>query len=79
MTAHGPAAIALVRQAYTNAGITTAPSVSTAVTGIALDVVKGYMDRDSAIATIAYRLTEQDRRTAAKLLDLAVEALTAQE
>lgn len=78
MTAHGPEAIRLVAAAWAAAGLADPPgnSIATAnITGHALDVVKG-RDRAGAIDAIVYRW-DLTRPAAAKLLDLAVEALTA--
>jgi hypothetical protein len=76
MTAHGPEAIRLVGNTYTNAGLLIPTRLTVAITGHALDVIKGRASREGAIYGLMSR-HDLERPLAAKLLDLAVEALTA--
>lgn len=78
MTAHGPAAVAIVRAALDEAGV--GPDLPTGalydLTGQAYAVRAGWSPRDDAIDLLAatYDLA---RPFTAKALDVAVEALTA--
>lgn len=80
MTVHGPEAIRLVRAALDNAGV--GPDVPDAfirdLTGRASAVVAGIATREDAI-TILTLDHDLARPFVTKALDLAVEALTAQE
>lgn len=76
MTAHGPEARRLVGNAYTDAGLIVPTRLTTAITGQALEVIQGRASREGAIYGLMAR-HDLDRPLAAKLLDLAVEALTA--
>lgn len=75
-TAHGPEAMRLVDEALAIGRLVVPTPTVITVTGLALDVIAGKMDRDAAIDTLAYR-RDLKRPTAARYLDLAVEALTA--
>lgn len=76
MTAHGPEARRLVESALAVAGIHVDSVTLNVLTGHALNVIEGKSSREGAIHGLAAGSDLRPGYTA-KLLDLAVEALTA--
>lgn len=80
MTAHGPRAVDVVRTALGATPEAANDLLVYAVTGVALNVLERVYDREEGIVLLEGDPRHQlDHRHAAKCLDLAVEALTAQE
>lgn len=78
MTAHGPRAVDVAREALGAQPEAANDLLIYAVTGVAINVIDDVYPRDEGIDLLAADQRHQlDRRTAARLLDLVVEALTA--
>ena len=75
---HGPEAIRLIRIALALDPAGADDLLLYAVAGVAVNVLDEVYDRDEGIALlVADQRHDLERRDAARLLDLAVEALTA--